>query len=490
MHTPSSSVPAPCLLCTERWRLAIIGFFGFVFVYALRVNMSVAIVCMVKADNSTGNSSDDNSQCSANGGSDSGNRGEFDWDKSVQSGILSSFFYGYIVTQIPGGWLAGRFGGKRVLGIAMIIVAVATLVLPSLARVDYRFVFALRILMGLASGVSFPTMHAMWGKWAPPSERSRLASFTYTGLMLGNIVTFIFSGLLCAYGGATFIWLFFWWVFVSDTPDTCPRITKAERDYIVNSIGDAPEKTFTVPWKSIAMSRALWVCLTAHFCNNWMHYTLLTSLPTFMKEVLHFDIKSNGVLSAVPYMVMMVTAISCGHVADYVRARCCSTKVTRRVVQALSFLGAGGMLVGAGFVNCESREMAVVLLALAVGFEGLCYSGYMVNQIDFAPRYAGVLFGISNCVSTIPGMVAPLVAGALTPDKTQEEWRNVFYVCGGFTLLGAIVFGGFAVTDTEPWAKDLDDVTSAEIIVKPAAASEKMEMAGVAEKNGTLAYDN
>nr|KAG5706444.1 hypothetical protein BaRGS_032837 [Batillaria attramentaria] len=247
--------PAPCLLCTERWRLAIIGFFGFVFVYALRVNMSVAIVCMVKADNSTGNSSDDNSQCSANGGSDSGNRGEFDWDKSVQSGILSSFFYGYIVTQIPGGWLAGRFGGKRVLGIAMIIVAVATLVLPSLARVDYRFVFALRILMGLASGVSFPTMHAMWGKWAPPSERSRLASFTYTGLMLGNIVTFIFSGLLCAYGfdngwgsvfyitgGATFIWLFFWWVFVSDTPDTCPRITKAERDYIVNSIGDAPEK--------------------------------------------------------------------------------------------------------------------------------------------------------------------------------------------------------------------------------------------------------
>ena len=41
--------------------------------------------------------------------------------------------------------------------------------------------------------------------------------------------------------------------------------------------------------------------------------------------------------------------------------------------------------------------------------------------------------------------------------KTQAEWRNVFYVCGGFTLLGAIVFGGFAKTDTEPWAKDPDE---------------------------------
>jgi len=77
--------------------------------------------------------------------------GEFDWNKRVQSGILSSFFYGYIVMQVPGGWLAGRFGGKRVLGIAMTIVATATVLLPVLARQDYRFVYALRVVMGLAS---------------------------------------------------------------------------------------------------------------------------------------------------------------------------------------------------------------------------------------------------------------------------------------------------------------------------------------------------
>ena len=77
--------------------------------------------------------------------------GEIDWNKGVQSGILSSFFYGYMVMQVPGGWLAGRFGGKRVLGIAMTIVATATVLLPVLARQDYRFVYALRVVMGLAS---------------------------------------------------------------------------------------------------------------------------------------------------------------------------------------------------------------------------------------------------------------------------------------------------------------------------------------------------
>ena len=53
--------------------------------------------------------------------------------------------------QVPGGWLAGKFGGKRVLGTGLTIVALATVLLPELARVDYRFVYALRVIMGVAS---------------------------------------------------------------------------------------------------------------------------------------------------------------------------------------------------------------------------------------------------------------------------------------------------------------------------------------------------
>ncbi|KAK7093243.1 sialin-like [Littorina saxatilis] len=492
-----TSEKVPFILCSERWRLAFIAFVGFFFVYSLRVNMSVAIVCMVKADNST-NTTTDNSTCgTSDSSSSSKEQGEFDWNKGIQSSILSSFFYGYLVMQIPGGWLAGKFGGKRVLGISMTIVAVATVLLPELARRDYKYVYGLRVIMGIASSVSFPAMHAMWGRWAPPAERSRLASFTYTGLMVGNIVTFICSGYLCAHGfdhgwgsvfyvsgGACFVWLALWWLLVSDSPDQCSRITEAERNYIVNGIGDNPHAVFKVPWKEVAKSKAMWVVLAAHMCNNWMHYTLVTSLPTFMKEVLHYDIEQNGVLSAIPYMAMAVTATLGGHVADFVSARCLSTRATRRVFQATSFLGAGACLVAVGFVDCEQRTTAVILLGVAVGFEGLCYSGYMVNQIDFAPRYAGVLFGITNFISTIPGIVAPEVAGLLTPNKTQEEWRSVFYVCGAFTLFGAVVFGAFAVTDVEPWAKvpdvAVDDVKNLEIQV----------VAETGTKNGVIAYDN
>ena len=53
------------------------------------------------------------------------------------------------MTQIPGGWLADRYGGKRVFGIPLILSAILTLLFPVLARTSVYLVFAVRILMGL-----------------------------------------------------------------------------------------------------------------------------------------------------------------------------------------------------------------------------------------------------------------------------------------------------------------------------------------------------
>ena len=73
------------------------------------------------------------------------------WNKTVQGLILGSFFWGYIVTQIPGGWLATRIGGKRVYGLSMLLATVATFLTPVAAQTSYIFLIVLRILVGIAS---------------------------------------------------------------------------------------------------------------------------------------------------------------------------------------------------------------------------------------------------------------------------------------------------------------------------------------------------
>ena len=59
----------------------------------------------------------------------------------------------------------------------------------------------------------------------------------------------------------------------------------------------------------------------------------------------------------------------------------------------------------------NTRLLSVTFLALGAGFGGgLGMAGHGINHIDIAPRFAGVLMGITNTAGTIPGIVAPIIA--------------------------------------------------------------------------------
>ncbi|XP_048250788.1 uncharacterized transporter slc-17.2-like [Haliotis rufescens] len=453
--------------------------------YAARANLSVGIVCMV-------NDTDTNSTSST------AEHAEFNWSKGEQSGILSSFFYGYILTQIPAGILATRYGGKYVMFIGMLIGSIVTLLLPIGARTSIYLVYVLRVILGVCQGVLFPSLQYLWGRWAPPLERTKLTAVCYSGTQFGSIATFAISGFMCIYGfdngwgsifyvtgGISLLWCGLWYITVASTPAQHPRITKRERNYIITSIGEK-QQTFSTPWAALLKSPALWACLTAQVCSNWITYTLLTNIPTFLKEVLDFNIAENGLLSSIPYVSQAVSGMLSGQVADYIRSRnCLSTTATRRIFQIIAFVGAGTCLIGTGFVNVENRYVAVVLLTIAMWFVGMASAGYIVNTVDFAPRYAGILFGICNAAGTVPGMVAPLLAGVLTPNKTQEEWRNVFYVCAGFCALGSLVFGTQARGELQPWAVDQVEVDVGEGQEVPDVADRALDTKDTFDKKAT-----
>ena len=76
-------------------------------------------------------------------------------------------------------------------------------------------------------------------------------------------------------------------------------------------------------------------------------------------------------------------------------------------------------MVATSYVGCDNTTLAVVLFSLALGTTALNMSSYNVNHLDIAPRYAGVLMGITNAVATIPGMVGPYVVGYLTDNEVR-----------------------------------------------------------------------
>ncbi|ELU10872.1 hypothetical protein CAPTEDRAFT_113983 [Capitella teleta] len=470
--SPLFSVP---WLLSCRVALALVGFLGFVNLYALRVNLSVGLVCMVN-QTAIQEMSDSSPAFDLTNGSNAERNwdhcadGEFAWPKATQGMILGAFFWGYLLTQIPGGWLAERFGGKAVFGWFMLMTAVATLLTPIGARTSPWFLVALRIIQGLGEGVVFPAMHALWSKWAPPLERSKLIGFTYAGsAQIGNVLTMPISGLLCDYGfdggwGSIFyifgtlgvVWFILWMFIAYNEPSVHPRISDVERDYIEQSIGGSRKesKHLSTPWRKFFTSKAIWGIIIGHMCANWGTYTLLTNIPTYMKEVLRFDIKSNGLFSAIPYVAFWLFINVGGVMADYMRSTGWETARVRKIMYCLGTLLPAAFLIGVGYISCATPYVAIVLLTLGVGFSGFQYPGVMVNHVDVAPPFAGTLFGISNTLATLPGILAPYAIGVITKDQTEEQWQIVFYISAAIYTVGAIFFVLFACGEIQPWVRE------------------------------------
>lgn len=110
------------------------------------------------------------------------------WTGHIQGPMLSSYFWGYILAQFPGGYIAESISAKWVMFFSVAINVVCTLLTPVMAKLHYGAMIAMRIGEGIGGGVTFPAMHVMLANWAPPTERSVMSSITYAGTALGTVV--------------------------------------------------------------------------------------------------------------------------------------------------------------------------------------------------------------------------------------------------------------------------------------------------------------
>lgn len=137
---------------------------GMAIIYGLKVNLSVAIVAMVNhtglavADHNdphhvvTDNVTDDEYVCfdpnAKSQGQGQSEDGPFLWTEPEQGLVLGSYFWGYLVTQIPGGRMAELFGGKWVFFLAVVMNMVATILSPVCAYAGYQYLILMRIIEG------------------------------------------------------------------------------------------------------------------------------------------------------------------------------------------------------------------------------------------------------------------------------------------------------------------------------------------------------
>jgi len=372
---------------------------------------------------------------------------EFGWDEAALGIILSSFFWGYTLLQIPGGWLADRYGGRKILGIGVLWWSFFTMITP-LARTITNMTIV-RALMGLGEGVNFPSIQSLTSRWIPSQERSRVMGFTLSGISVGNILAFPLATWIMTvlgwryvffiFGLLGYIWCVFWLRLAANRPEEHKTIHPQELEYIKANRPEVPPVVKT-PWKAILSKVQVWALVINHFCVSWGFFMFLTWLPTYLVRAHGFSIKEMGIYSMLPYLAMVIGSNGSGWLADHFIKRTGNITLIRKVFHTISLLSAAVFLIL--LAQAESKMSVIILVTLALGMMSMTGSTTGPNAMDIGPRYAGIIMGMQTTAGNIAGVIVPIAVGFIV--SLSNRWDLIFYIAAGILIFGVMVWNIFA----------------------------------------------
>ncbi|XP_055119605.1 sodium-dependent phosphate transport protein 4 isoform X2 [Symphalangus syndactylus] len=305
---------------------------------------------------------------------------------------------------------------------------------------------------------------AIWEKWSPPHERSRLCSIALSGMLLGCFTAILTGGFISETLGWPFVFYIFggvgcvccllWFVVIYDDPVSYPWISTSEKEYIISSLKQQVRSSKQpLPIKAMLRSLPIWSICLACFSHQWLVSTMVVYIPTYISSVYHVNIRDNGLLSALPFIVAWGIGMVGGYLADFLLTKKFRLITVRKIATILGSLPSSALIVSLPYLN-SSYITATALLTLSCGLSTLCQSGIYINVLDIAPRYSSFLMGASRGFSSIAPVIVPTVSGFLLSQDPEFGWRNVFFLLFAVNLLGLIFYLIFGEADVQDWAKE------------------------------------
>ncbi|TKC44896.1 hypothetical protein EI555_002588 [Monodon monoceros] len=353
----------------------------------------------------------------------------YNWSTEIQGIMLSSIFYGILISQIPAGYLSGIYSLKKMVGSALLLSSLFTLLIPLAAEFGEALVIICR-------GIALTTQQVVWIKWAPPLEQVRLTSLSLSG----------------ACGCALSL---LWFVLFYEDPKDHPCISKSEKEYITSALAQQVSSSApSLPIKAVLKSPPLWVISLCNFAFFWANSFLSLYTPMFINSKFHINVKENGLLSSLPHLFAWIFAILAGHMADVFLSRNILSLLTIRKLFTLL-----GLLLPALFSLCllylsSSFHGTMIFLILANATGSFCMGGILINVLDIAPRYYGFLKGFTNVIGLTGGLVASTVTGVILSQDQDSPWLKIFFMMVANNVISLIFYLIFAKAEIQDWAKE------------------------------------
>ena len=367
---------------------------------------------------------------------------EFGWPPAVVGLVQSAFLWGYTATQLLGGALADKHGGRAVLaaGIAAFSVAQAITPLalsPAVATAGFALpaLLAARAAVGAGEGVALPSMSALVAAHVPSKARATALGASFAGFHCGNLLGLALSPLLLAAVG----WRGLFAVFgVVGGPLLAAWLALVPR----RAGGVQPTTPTPTPPPSPATllsHPATWAIIAANVANHWGYFVYLTWLPSFFARSYGASAASASALTFGPWVAMAAGSAAAGVLADAAVSRGAPVRSVRVVVQTVAFLVPAAVLALIALRGPSlPPTLASALFAAALGASSLGQAGFVANMGDVAPSGAGAMFGLCNTFGASAGIAGVAAAGAIV--QATGSFAPLFWTTAGLYVVGAAVF--------------------------------------------------
>eukprot|EP00929_Paragymnodinium_shiwhaense_P016988 TRINITY_DN1257_c4_g1_i1.p1 TRINITY_DN1257_c4_g1~~TRINITY_DN1257_c4_g1_i1.p1 ORF type:complete len:593 (+),score=104.81 TRINITY_DN1257_c4_g1_i1:68-1780(+) len=375
---------------------------------------------------------------------------QYGWGPSETGLIQSALFWGYASTQVLGGFLATKFGGKRVLLGAVVLWSLMTAVAPIAASMSTSVFIASRVLVGLGEGLAPAAGCRLVATWFPESERSRATAAVGSGSKLGSVIGLLISPLIInaygwpavfyIFGGLGLAWAAVWAVLGKDREDLQPRIATKQPAAAAAAAEAEDKEEEDVPWQEILSTPALWAIVIAHFCHDWGMYALLSWTPTYLNKALNFDLTDSADITIIPSVAAIIMAGVAGTTADTLLGSGWKLTDVRKTCQGLAFLGPAiclGTL--ATLSSGEHDYLPILLLVAGIGSASFSYSGLYSSHSDLNAKYSGLVNGISTTFGATAGLLSNLYAGR-TLDATGSWAQAIFLPSIACYFVGVVAY--------------------------------------------------
>ena len=359
-------------------------------------------------------------------------------DAEMKGRLGGIFFIGYVLMQIPGGYLASRWSARKL--ISLCLIAWGIFAIGCGMSQTFRQFEVMRFFLGVAESAVFPATLVLLANWFTKSERARANSYwmlcqplavagsaPVTGWLLGS---YGWQQMLILEGMLPFIWLPIWWFFVRDHPRDAKWISSEEKNQLeaaLKSEANDLEPPQKISWLQRLSHPAVFVMVALYFLHNCAVYGCMTFFTDGLKGR-GFTGLQYGLLFAVPYAVTAVIMVLVSRHSD-------KTNERRGHVAAMYFMSGTSLILSVVLSNHFWISYAFMCLAIPGPFAAM--APFWAIPSETLPRSVmAVVMGLVNAFGNLGGFAGQYIVGWL---KKEYDSTTIAFSTLGVGMLICVV---------------------------------------------------